>query len=90
MVAFLFILILLTGCDKPEVIEHPKFVRDIAPIFDKHCSACHGNRWLHEDEVIDNLDKIEYRVIINKSMPPGGTLSENERKTIANYLNFYK
>lgn len=82
-IGFMWFLISCTEGRVPK--ESPSFELDVKPIFSNRCTSCHGNRWSYK-EVVDNIDKIEYKVIKARNMPPQG-LSSYEYNTIRNWVN---
>ncbi len=67
-------LFILSGCENNPApfISEPTFEKNVKPIFHLRCTSCHGSRWQNYQTVIDSKDKIEYKVIKTRTMPPGG------------------
>lgn len=63
-----------------------KFATDVQPIINLHCATnnCHnstgaGNTVLQNyDQVVGKLDRIRQRVLIDKTMPPNGSLTPSQ------------
>ena len=90
---YLFLLaalaIFLHGCQPkpdPSIPENPTYYQDIQPIFADRCSGCHSTLWLDYKTVVDRIDRIRYKVIETKTMPPGG-ISEKAFKTIKKWID---
>ena len=94
MMPFLFVL-LLVGCGPSKPVPINPTFEDVRPIFQMKCMSCHSEgfqphghstNWINEQVVKDRLDIIKKRVIIERSMPLGNTLTPQEYQTIKNYI----
>ncbi|MGG5210823.1 hypothetical protein ACQWU4_18035 [Chryseobacterium sp. MIQD13] len=75
--------------DNTPVIEQVKYAKDIKPIIDANCIACHSpggsasfQPWTSYDQVKNNIDNILDRIQRSngdpEKMPQGGSLSQTQ------------
>lgn len=67
------------------------YSRDIKPIFEKTCSACHNEgsaipNWGNYEVSFAKKDRLLDRVIIKKDMPLGFPMSDEERALVGEWL----
>ena len=63
---------------------------DIRPIFQQRCIQCHNSgplNWMEYENAFRYKDQIRDRVWNNRSMPPGGFITEQERLLIRNWVD---
>lgn len=65
--------------------------RDIKPIFERTCSACHNEgsaipNWNNYDVSFAKKDRLLDRVVIKKDMPLGVPMSDEERALVGEWL----
>lgn len=65
---------------------------EVLPIFQKACSSCHNGsnslpNWLSYEVAFTGRDKIYQRVVVVKDMPMAGSLSDEERALIGEWVN---
>ncbi len=68
------------------------FEKDIKPIVQAKCLTCHGEystfgKWMNYDESFAKKDKIMQRVVVDKTMPLGAPLSEEEINIFKEWIN---
>lgn len=67
------------------------FVRDIKPIFQRTCSACHNEgsaipNWNNYEVSFVKKDRLLDRVVIKRDMPLGMPMTDEERGLVAEWL----
>ncbi len=67
------------------------FERDIKPLFERACQACHNNGsaipdWSNYEVSFAKRDRLLERVVIKRDMPLGIPITEEERRLIGDWL----
>lgn len=75
-----------------KTLAGPSYLKDIKPIFEKSCIACHGKgspkgNWLDYPTAFSKKELIKSRVFTKKDMPQGIDLPEDKRKLIADWVD---
>ncbi|MCM2278127.1 MAG: hypothetical protein NDJ89_08625 [Oligoflexia bacterium] len=71
--------------------EGPTYMKDIRPIIVEKCKSCHPGvgpgDWLDFKQVKARAELIKFKVYVNKSMPMGGTMTDEQRKLFADWVD---
>jgi cytochrome c5 len=75
-----------------KALAGPSYLKDIKPIFEKSCIACHGKgspkgNWMDYPTAFSKKELIKSRVFTKKDMPQGFDLPEDKRKLIADWVD---
>lgn len=87
----------LWGCDT-ECPDTPTYETWTQGFFVSKCQPCHAPEARETfnapaielstyEEILDQLDVIQNSVLVHERMPPGGGLSEDERKMLQKWLD---
>lgn len=66
--------------------------KDAKPIFEKRCSSCHNDMWVDKNwldykTAFENRLKIKQKVWVERSMPVGQEMPQEERDTLKKWVD---
>ncbi len=72
----------------------PSYAADVKPVLERWCTSCHGEpptsgapmSLTSYEAVVEHLERVRVRTLVQQTMPPGGGLSADDRAVLATWI----